>query len=172
MPHTAPVGGTLAPVFDTVADLPVHALVIHAVVVILPLSALGTVAIAVLPRWRERFGPLVALGVTAGLALVPVATTSGDRLEDRIDAAGVVKDQIEHHSDWGEKVIWPTLAMWVLVVALVLLSRGGRRGSLVTVLAVLAVLAAAATAATVGWTGHLGSTAVWSCTIGSEACTG
>jgi len=157
-------------VFDTLTGLPVHALVIHAVVVLVPLAALGTVAIAVVPSWRERFGPLVVLIATAGLAMVPVATRSGEALEERIDAGGIVRDQIEEHSTWGDRVIWPTLALWVLVIALVLISRGRRRGVGPTLVAVLAVIAAIGAAGTVGLTGHLGSTAVWSCTIGSDAC--
>jgi hypothetical protein len=156
--------------FDTILDLPVHPLVVHAVVVLVPAAALGVVAIAVVPRWRERFGVLVALVATAGLLLVPVATRSGNELNDRLDAGGVVKRQIDEHADLGNLVIWPTLALWALAVALVLLSRRGGRGRSVTVVAVLAVVAAVAAAGVVARVGHLGSTAVWSCTIGSDAC--
>jgi len=156
--------------FDTVLGLPVHALVVHAVVILVPLSALGVAAISVVPRWRVPFGPLVLAVTTAGLVMVPVATNSGERLRDRIDAGGVVKDQIENHLEWGYRVLWPTLALWVLAVALVLLARRRRPGRTVTLVAVLAVVAAGASAGAVALTGHLGSTAVWSCTIGSDAC--
>jgi len=157
--------------FDTVMGLPVHALVVHAVVVLVPLSALGVAAIAVVPRWRERYGTLVLAVTTAAVLMVPVATRSGGELEDRLDAGGVVKDQIAEHAEWGERVLWPTLAMWALAVALVLMTRRGRTGRAVTVVAVLAVVAAVAAAGIATRVGHLGSTAVWSCTIGSDACT-
>lgn len=156
--------------FDTVLGLPVHAFVVHAVVVLVPLSALGVAAIALVPRWRERYGTLVLAITTAGLVTVPVATLSGSELQDRIDAGGVVKDQIERHADLGRLVIWPTVAMWVLAVVLVLLTRRGHTGRLVTGVVILAVLAAGASAGAVARVGHLGSTAVWSCTIGSDAC--
>lgn len=156
--------------FDTITGLPVHALVVHAVVILVPLSALGVVAIAVVPKWRTRYGALVLAVTTAGLATVPVATRSGRQLRDRIDAGGVVKDQIENHVEWGERVLWPTLALWVLTVALVLLTRRGGTGRAVMVVAVLAVVAAGVAGGTVAKAGHLGSTAVWSCTIGSDAC--
>ena len=156
--------------FDTVIGLPVHALVVHAVVVLVPLSALGVVAIAVVPRWRQRFGSLVLAGSTVALAMVPVATRSGENLEDRVGASGVVARQINEHSDVGDLVLWPTLAMWVLAVALVLMARGDRKGGAVTAVAVLAVLAAVTAAGFVVRAGHLGTTAVWSCTIGSDAC--
>ena len=107
---------------------------------------------------------------TAGLAAVPVATRSGGKLEDRLGASGVVARQINHHQEWGQRVIWPTLAMWLLAVVLVLMDRQGRQGTAVKVVAVLAALAAVAAATAVTITGHLGSTAVWSCTVGSDAC--
>jgi hypothetical protein len=156
--------------FDTIFGLPVHALVMHVVVVLVPLAAAGVVAIAAVPRWRERYGVLVLGIATAGLAAVPVATRSGGKLEDRLGASGVVARQINHHQEWGQRVIWPTLAMWLLVVVLVLMERQRREGTAVKVVAVLAALAAVAAATAVTITGHLGSTAVWSCTVGSDAC--
>lgn len=156
--------------FDTVLGLPVHALVVHAVVVIVPLAATGVLAIGLVPRWRRTYGPLVALAATAGLALVPVAANSGNELKDRLDAGGVVAKQIQRHADVGELVIWPTLAMWVLTVALVLMSRRERPGAGLKVVAGLAIVAALASGAAVVRAGHLGSNAVWSCTIGSSAC--
>jgi hypothetical protein len=169
-------------VFDTVFGLPVHALVMHVVVVLVPLAAAGVVAIAAIPRWRARYGVLVLAIATAGLAAVPVATRSGNMLRDRLGASGVVARQIQHHKQMGDRVIWPTLAMWLLAITLVVMDRRGRsdwqgrggrqarQGTALKVVAVLAALAAVAAAAQVTITGHLGSTAVWSCTIGSAAC--
>ncbi len=156
--------------FDTIIGLPVHALVVHAVVILVPLGAVGVAAIALVPRWRSVYGVLVLAVMTAGLVMVPVATNSGEKLEGRLNAGGVVADQIDDHEQWGERVLWPTLALWVLAVVLVVMTRRKQTGRGVTVVAVLAVVAAAATIGVVGLTGHLGSTAVWSCTIGSDAC--
>ena len=156
--------------FDTFRGLPVHALVVHAVVILVPLGALGVVAIAIVPRWRQRFGIAVLAILTAGLVAVPVATRSGLALFNRVHTSGIVLEQIRHHERMGKLVIWPTLALWVLALALVLLDRNGRTGRPVMVVAVLAVLAAGAATAQVAITGELGSTAVWSCTIGSSAC--
>jgi hypothetical protein len=156
--------------FDTFRGLPVHALVVHAVVVLVPLAAVGTIAIAAKPVWRRIYGPLVVAVSTIGLICVPVATRSGSKLIDHLHATGVVAKQIQDHETQGKRVIWPTLAMWVLVVALVLLDRRGVKGRGLTVVAVLAAIAALAALAQVAITGELGSTAVWSCTIGSSAC--
>lgn len=156
--------------FDTILGLPVHALVVHVVVVLVPLGALGVVAIAIVPAWRQRFGLAVLAITTAGLVAVPVATRSGLQLKARLNAGGIVGDQIQRHQTMGKLVIYPTIVLWVLAAALVLLDRRGRTGRAVTVVAVLAVIAAGAATAQVAITGHLGSTAVWSCTLGSSAC--
>ena len=157
--------------FDTFRGLPVHALVVHAVVVLVPLAALGLILVAVRPSWRRSFGPVVVLLATAGLAMVPVATRSGHRLKERLDASGIVAKQIKNHQDMGSLVIWPTLAMWVLSIALIALDRrrGGSTGT-TTAIAGLAVLAALASVAQGAVTGELGTKAGWACTIQSAAC--
>ncbi len=152
--------------FDTVLGLPVHALVVHAVVVLVPLAAAGLVAVAVRPAWRRPYLPVVVLLATAGLAMVPVATASGKRLEQRINAGGVIAKQIHDHQQMGQLVIYPTIVMWVLALALLYLDRRRVPGRAVTIVAVLAVASAIAAAGQVTIAGHLGSTAVWKCTIG------
>ncbi|MGZ4590827.1 MAG: DUF2231 domain-containing protein, partial [Actinomycetes bacterium] len=135
--------------FDTILGLPVHALVVHFVVVLVPLGALGVVAIALVPRWRDRFGLLVLAVTTAGLLAVPVATQSGKKLQARLHAGGIVAAQIRHHRSMGRLVIYPTVALWILCALLLLLTRRGATGRPMVIVAVLAVLAAAAAAAQV-----------------------
>jgi hypothetical protein len=156
--------------FDTFRGLPVHTLVVHAVVVLVPLGALGVVAIAIVPRWRKRFGVAVLGILTVGLVSVPIATRSGHALKNRLHVSGIIAKQIQHHQNMGKLVIYPTVALWIFGVALVLLDRRGRSGRPVMVIAILAVLAAGAATAQVAITGELGSTAVWSCTLGSSTC--
>ena len=68
---------------ETLGGIPIHPLVVHAVVVLIPLAALGVMAISVIPRWRGRFGVLVVGAATVATALVPVATA--ERGEPRGD---------------------------------------------------------------------------------------
>jgi uncharacterized membrane protein len=174
--------------FDLIGGLPLHPLVVHAVVVLLPLAAVGTVAIAVVPAWRRRFGILVALAATAATAMVPVATNSGEALMRRVGPpAG-------NHDALGGQLLWFALPLAVLVWLLVLAdvrarrpvpaspgpgaaARGGnapdaprvRPGTpavrsghgLVTVLAVLAVLSALAALFQVYRVGDSGARSVW-----------
>ena len=56
---------------DTVLGLPVHAIAVHAAVVLVPLMAVLTVLVAVLRRWRVRAAwPVVAGNVLVLVALV------------------------------------------------------------------------------------------------------
>ncbi len=62
--------------------LPVHALVVHAAVVLGPLSALAGVLYAAVPRWRDTIcWPMVALAAVA-LVAIWVAYLSGEDVKD------------------------------------------------------------------------------------------
>lgn len=152
--------------FNTVLGLPVHALVVHAVVVLVPLSAVGLIAVVVHPAWRRPYAPVVALLATAGLAMVPVAVLSGRQLKAHLHVGGVIADQIHRHQQMANLVIYPTLVMWILAIAVLVLDRRGSVGRGVTIVGVLAVIAAVAATGQVVVAGHLGSTAVWKCTLG------
>jgi uncharacterized membrane protein len=158
-------------VLDTINGLPVHPLVVHAVVVLLPLAALGVIAIAVRPSWRARFGGLVA--ATAGLAVItiPLATASGDQLEARVGNPG-------RHAGLGDTLIWFALPLLAVAVALIWRNRrsagnnpasprGGRPAVRMAVSA-LAIVIAAANLVQVYRVGDSGARAAWS-NVGNAA---
>lgn len=152
--------------FDTVLGLPVHPLVVHATVIVIPLAALAVALAALLPRFRRWAGLLpLALSVVA-LVLVPVTTLSGEALKSRIGGGELV----ETHESLGRGLL-----PWVvgLVVGALLLAwadrrrrRSAARGSggrgLVTLAVVVALVAAAGTTVQVARVGHSGATAAWS----------
>lgn len=148
---------------DLVNGLPVHPLVVHAVVVLLPLACVGTVAIALVPRWRGRYGMLVLATAVVATLLLPVATSSGEALEERVGDPGA-------HAALGETLIWFALPVVVLGAALVWIDRRGRvrdrRGATrpttaVRLVAGAAVIAALATSVQVYRVGDSGARAVW-----------
>ena len=102
--------------FDLINGLPIHPLVVHGVVVLLPLAILGTIAIAARPAWRTRYGHLVVAAAALATALIPVATSSGESLEKHVGDPG-------KHAELGDQLIWFALPLLVLDVALVLLAR-------------------------------------------------
>lgn len=70
--------------FDTVAGLPVHVLVVHGVVVLLPAMSLVTLWWSWRPEPRPREGVLVIAGNAAVAALTFVARFSGEALQRRL----------------------------------------------------------------------------------------
>lgn len=165
--------------FDLINGLPVHPLVVHAVVVLLPLACVGTIAIAVRPRWRARYGVLVVACAAVATALIPVATSSGEALEEHVGDPGA-------HAELGDQLIWFALPLLAVSAALVWLDRrqraawqtaapdaGGMNGtgaaSVATrVVAVLALLAAVATSVQVYRVGDSGARAAWGDQVGSS----
>ena len=70
--------------FDQVNGLPVHALVLHAAVVFVPLLALGAVVYALAGRWRAKIAwAVLLLAVTAPVTAL-VAMLSGNKLQERL----------------------------------------------------------------------------------------
>jgi hypothetical protein len=148
-------------VFDTVTGLPLHALVVHAVVVLLPLACLVTIAVAARPSWR-RFAPaLVALNAVVA-AMAFVAKRSGENLAHRIEQFGTQPASLDTHFLWGARLVW--MAAGLLAVAVVLWLTHRTKG-LANVVAVVAVLGSLATIGVTGVVGHSGATAVWKDTI-------
>lgn len=81
--------------------IPAHALITHAAVVFGPLSALGAIAYALVPRWRDWLRwPLV---VTAAIALVTIwasyFTGESWRDDDFEGATGEFAERLDKHED-------------------------------------------------------------------------
>lgn len=146
---------------DDVFGLPLHPLIVHAAVVLVPLAAVGTLLITVVPRWRRTYGWLVVVASGAALVTVPLATRTGRRLTELREFGGPVLERIQEHEIMGDRIIWAVAPMFVLNVAVVMLLRAGRPSRDVTVAAILATVAATVSVVLVVLTGHLGSTAVW-----------
>lgn len=69
-----------ANIFDTVAGLPAHPLLVHAAVVLFPLGLLTTIAVVLVPRLRRHYGwPAIVLLAVGGL-FVLVSKESGEQL--------------------------------------------------------------------------------------------
>ncbi len=155
--------------FDLVNGLPVHPLVVHAVVVLLPIAVLGTLAIAVRPAWRARYGPLVVACAVVATLLIPVSTSSGEALEQRVGRP-------EEHAELGDQLIWFALPLLLLAIAMVVLDRRARRAAVpdprhnrgLQVVTVLAVVAALACGVQVYRVGDSGARAAWGNRVASN----
>jgi hypothetical protein len=140
--------------FDTIAGLPVHALVIHATVVLLPLMAIVTVVVAFRNRLREKYAAWVALVDLVLIGLVFVTKQSGEKLQERLGGNIAIE-----HGRLGEKLIW--FAIGLFVASLLVVATRRTHGAPRLAANVLTVVAAAAL---VVWTvrvGDSGAREVW-----------
>lgn len=146
---------------DEILGIPLHPLIVHAVVVFVPLAVLGTLVFAAVPRWRRGYGWLVVAFSLVALATVPLATRSGRRLRDTLELGGPVLEKVQEHQQMGDRLIWAVAPMFVFNVAAMLMVRAGRPAREVTIVGLLASIAALVAGVLVVLTGHLGSQAVW-----------
>lgn len=156
--------------FDTIFGLPVHPLVVHATVVVVPAAALAVLAAALLPRFRRRAGPVPLLLAAFAVVLTPVSAQSGEALEERLGGG----DLIDTHSELGEGLLpWVLLLLggaalqyWVgrrVRAAEVSPSAGDPVPRVIAVAAlVVALVTSLGTTVQVARIGHSGAQAAWS----------
>lgn len=151
--------------FDTIAGLPLHPLVIHATEVIVPVAAIVVTAAALWPRFRRRTGYLPLALALASLVLVPLSTQSGEALEKRVGGSSL----IETHANLAEGLLPWVFGLVVVAAALLWWNRDERKAAtpraprwVALGLAVAAVLATTGTTVQAIRVGHSGATAVWS----------
>lgn len=97
-----------------ITGLPVHVLVVHAVVVLLPLAAVGALVVAAWARARRRWGWPVAIAAAVAVAAIPVATGSGEGLEHSLPESAA----IEAHTHLGDQLLPWAGGMLVALLAL------------------------------------------------------
>ncbi len=170
---------------DTIGGIPLHPLIVHAVVVLVPLASLLLLLAALSPRIRHWAGILTPITATLALVMVPLATQSGEALEKRVDASPALAE----HTELGDSLLYFVLVLAVLAWALWFLDRRARatvaasttdarsttgsaapgahsatapRSGLLTAVIVLSVVSVLATTVQVVRIGHSGAAASWS----------
>jgi uncharacterized membrane protein len=147
--------------------VPLHPLIVHAVVVLGPLAALTGLAYAAVPRWRWLLRwPLVVLAVVTAVPALGAVAAGEDLLASRPELAPIVED----HQEAGEMlrnvalgyVVLSGLAAWALGGASALVSgRGARETRFGIPVALLLSVGAVALLVTVYLAGDSGARAVW-----------
>ncbi|MDQ0575966.1 DUF2231 domain-containing protein [Agromyces albus] len=155
-----------------VAGLPLHPLIVHAVVVLTPLTVLALLLGTFWPAARRRLGIVTPLGALVVLVLVPITVLAGQTLAEVIGPIPAV----ERHQELGEMLLPWAIALFVVAAAQWAWFRFGdarmREGSPTAARAVVIGLAAASVVVGVGTVvllvliGDSGSRAVWGGTLG------
>lgn len=156
--------------------LPLHPLVVHAVVVLVPLTCLLAVAFALLPAWRWLTRWVVVALAVGGAATSFVATRSGQSLSSgkQLETAPPhLRALIEAHAEHGNRLALFTLGLAVLVLVCALLLPGpsglvSGRGAVASrfavadrVLPIVLLVAVVVVLVQVYLTGESGARSVW-----------
>ena len=105
-----------------VFGLPAHPLFVHAPVVLIPLTAIGAIAMACSARVRDRYGWLVlAVGVVAGLS-TQLAIESGKALRHSVPRSAA----LSRHTHTAESIRPLILLLFLVALAVMLLDRRAR----------------------------------------------
>ncbi|MFL6175966.1 MAG: DUF2231 domain-containing protein [Ornithinibacter sp.] len=170
---------------DTIGGIPIHPLIVHAVVVLVPLASLLLLLAALSPPIRRWAGLLTPLLATLALVLTPLASQSGEALQRRVAESPA----LEEHTELGDTLVFYVFLVAVLAWVLWFLDRRARataatgttaadgvpaappRSALLTGVIVLSVLAVLATTVQVVRIGHSGAEASWS-KVGATTPTG
>lgn len=149
--------------FGEFNDLPVHALVIHAAVVLAPTAALLGFVLW-FPKWRMALRwPLVAVAALAAVTVL-VARQSGkvlkDVLEDQIKG-NVTGEVVDRHEQLGQRLFIALLIYLAVVIAVALLLPRLNNHLAVTALAVVVAVLAIGIIILTFKTGDAGSKARW-----------
>ncbi|MUL80959.1 MULTISPECIES: DUF2231 domain-containing protein [unclassified Mycolicibacterium] len=155
--------------------LPAHVLLVHAMVVLAPLTAVLAMVCALWPAARR--GHLLWLTLILAVVttvLTPITTGAGEWLYDLRPARDAV---LQEHAERGDTMIYFSLALLVVALALVALRFAerrddGRRVLYNAVVAVVAVLVGLASIVQIYRIGDLGARSVWGSEISNLTSAG
>jgi hypothetical protein len=173
---------------ENLFGLPTHILLLHVVVILLPLAAVATVAVALSSRFRHRWGLATVCATFVVTLFVPLTTQAGEALAARLPTNAL----IVRHADVGNQVVIWAAAFGLSLFAVVAIDLRRRASaepheltpaetwatrylpqrwrtatpnwtaSTLQVAKILALVTAIGATVMVIWAGHTGARAVWS----------
>lgn len=155
-----------------IAGLPLHPLIVHAVVVFAPLAATFAIVYAVVPRWRWALRWVMVTCTAIAVVTATIAASSGEDLLDSLPALDELPS-METHEERGE-LLRNALFFFTVVVGLSAWRLGGPSGlisgrgakdssggALDGVLAALLVVVSLAVVVLTVLAGHTGAVVLW-----------
>jgi membrane protein YdbS with pleckstrin-like domain len=147
----------------TITGIPAHALLVHAMVVLAPLTALLAMLCAVWPAARARLVWLVLAFAAVTLVLTPLTTSAGNWLYNQQPQPS---DILITHANRGQWMILFSAALLIVAIALAVLhwleSRSDTpRKAAAVIIAVLTIVVGVSSIVGVVRIGDAGAEAVW-----------
>lgn len=150
-----------------IGGLPLHPLIVHATVILVPLTALAVILGTVWPAARRRLGIVTPLAALVAVILVPITVVAGESLRDVVGPL----PGVAQHEALGRMLLPWVLALFVASAGQWAWYRWGvprmqperaRRASVISiVIGVIAVVAAVGAVVVVALIGESGARAVW-----------
>jgi hypothetical protein len=147
----------------TITGIPAHALLVHAIVVLAPLTALLEMLCAFWPAARRRFVWLVLAFAAVTLVLTPLTTSAGEWLYNQQNQPS---DILITHANRGQWMIYFSIGLLVVAIALAVLhwleSKSDKpRTAATIVVAIVALAVGVSSIVGVVRIGDAGAEAVW-----------
>ena len=99
----------------TITGIPAHALLVHAIVVLAPLTALLEILCAFWPAARRRLVWLVLAFAAVTLVLTPLTTEAGEWLYNQQSQPSPI---LQEHAERGQWMIYFSIGLLVVAIAL------------------------------------------------------
>ena len=144
--------------FGMLAGLPLHPLLVHSAVVLVPLVAIGALVMSYLPSFSRRHGKLILILALAAQVSVFLAKISGEAFSE------ILKKNVEKHAELGEIAPFVTLPMVVLIYLRWRMDRAGSSTGSVAIrrlTSVALVISSLASLVMIFLVGHSGASSVW-----------
>ena len=144
--------------FGTLAGLPLHPLLVHSAVVLVPLVAIGALVMSYLPSFSRRHGKIILILAVIAQVSVFLAKMSGEAFAEILDK------NVEKHAELGEITPLVTLPMVVMIYLRWRMDRSGSTfGSVVIrrLTSVALVVASLISIIVIVLVGHSGASSVW-----------
>lgn len=139
---------------DYIFGLPAHPLFVNAAVVLLPLSAIGMIALVLITPFRGRVQKyFVASALVIATVSVYVTKESGQAL-NKVEGVSL------NHQEWGERTFFAAVALAIISVIWFWLDTKPK-SIYKTVTGILVVLVSLAAITATVLAGHSGATSVW-----------
>ena len=148
---------------NVINGLPAHVLLVHAIVVLAPLTAALEILCGIFPPVRRRLIWLVLVLALITAALTPITANAGEWLFNRQHDHTAI---LQTHAERGEKMIYFAIALAVVAIVLAILHmREGRaekrRVGANILVAILALAVGVSTTIFVYMIGDAGAQSVW-----------
>jgi hypothetical protein len=144
--------------FGMLAGLPLHPLLVHSAVILVPLVAIGALVMSYLPSFSRRHGKLILIVALVAQGSVFLAKLSGQAFSE------IINKEVEKHAQLGEIAPFVTIPMVALIYLRWRMDRAGSSTGSVAIrrlTSVALVIASLASLVMIFLVGHSGASSVW-----------